>query len=807
LPFYDKDLDLKALSSLDGFNFISDSQYCFGCIVTESYSSTNSYVLTTNSKEFVLTTSNKMVIPSISLTPSDINDKNEYYAGEIPSFKTPTNANYQLNDVKWYDLSKSDDQRVYRINENSEYLTVFTLSAKNGYLFNQDSRVSFLPGGNNVTLFPSSDGSKVTVYAYLKTECSHASNRTIYDHVKHSIICNICAEILVSESHTFTEWKVSESDPYIFERECINCSQTESTLKTKLSDSGKEVISSAVIDFGQIYYSNSPKKIIPTLYDTPSNSFLTIIDHFWTDENGNEFSKFEFNKNYVLTVTLALNDPSLFELSENFLAQSRYNSQTDVDVSESKDTVTVKFTVTTLKEIVSNLTLPTVTVGKTIISSLPKTPLNVFSLIWAKDGAIIGKYDFINGNAQNITDLCESDDIDFLTHRFNESSVYTLYVDWNTYTSSSVIYEGKGNVNISPSNADEYAIIKGFTGTLIAKYDLSPDNCHVPVISVSGITKPSSGSSPDKTAIVSNGKYKVTNITWTKNDNAVTSFECDNRYTVHITIALNSGFRFFENELRGAVNGIEAEVSFNGNTAVLSYTFAPTTHIIMSEKTTASPTCRYDGSITVRCSECSYINSLTVNKTTHSLIYVPETVANCLRDGNIEHCLCITCGQYYETTSGTAIAKEDIALNNGDHSLLNNCFNGKNHFSACVFCYDASQNVAPHVFSEPEEAPNGTSVKLCSCGFAFYFTPVQNEETGDTNEITPSINGISIEKIKVLIFAAAVFFVFIILVILTISAYLLLTRRSYKNTLIILSSKQVESFDNKESTNNDNNND
>ncbi len=787
LSFKGETLNLQLLSNSDEINFESATEYEFGCIITEEYKLTNSYVLTSFSNTFKITTSNKKVIPSISLTPSEINSRNEYRSGSIPSFSASKNANYDISSVNWYSLESSTYENVTELFENSDYQIVFELSAKNGYHFSTDSQVSFLPGGENITVVPSNDGTTAKIYAVLRTECTHKSTRTIYDHVKHWVTCNVCGDILLSEPHRFSQWANIDDQTNEQTRSCLVCHHSESALLPQESTDNIEFIPAVTIDFGQIYYNVSPKDNVPKLYDTPLSKHVTIIDHSWTDVNGNPFTRFEFDKKYVLTVELSLSDPEAFNFTSDLKVLSLYNSTVSVTVSEDGTTATAIFTAYTLKEVVSNLTLPKVAVGSKIVSVLPKTPLSYFTLIWAENGRLIGSYDFINGQASNITDLNEDDGTDFSAYTFKNGAIYTLYVDWDTYTDSLVIYEGKGNVRLDISNAVEYSFLKGFKGTLIAKYDMRTKQNYIPVISVNGITPPDTNTTPDKTANSTNANYKVTSVTWTLNDSSFDSFSCLNRYTVHVTVKLNSGYKFSTDQLSAAVNGREADITINGNQAVISFTFAPIAHHISKDRNIINPDCALDGSITAICSACGYMNSLTVKKTPHALTYRCDKNATCSATGHSSHYFCIDCNSYYTDIDGNCISIDDIITSNSDHASISNCFDNKHHYSVCTFCYDITDDKAEHTFSEAMPLPDGTAYKACPCGYTFYFTPVFDEQTGESDLNPQNPNNIPLEKLKILIIAAIAFLLIVFFLILTISAYLLITRRSYKELLLQIS--------------------
>jgi hypothetical protein len=173
------------------------------------------------------------------------------------------------------------------------------------------------------------------------------------------------------------------------------------------------------------------------------------------------------------------------------------------------------------------------------------------------------------------------------------------------------------------------------------------------------------------------------------------------------------------------------------------------------------------------------LNSLTVKKTSHSLSYVQAEAPDCQKDGFDSHFVCKSCNNYYTDIEGNPTTLSEITIPMSDHTLLNNCFDSKCHFSICTICSKHTENHAEHILIDADPLPDRTCVKVCECGYAYYFTPIQSEVIINQDKTPAGIGGIPMNKLKLLLFAAIGFLILVFIIIITISLYLILTRKSY----------------------------
>ena len=888
-------LDLSKLSKM-GLSLSIGRKYWFLCVITETY---NGYTLTTVSKTLDLNAKNKSIIAAVSLTPTKIDENNNYQSGSAPDFNVPSNAYYQVDSVTWYESnSLTKMEKPVKLKDNSSYFVVIELSSKRNYVFTSDTRISFFPGARDASIAPSVDGYYATVTAWISTDCSHSSTEFVVNQHTHSKICNLCGSIISSSEHTYTEWAedgTSDAVAIPMSRKCTVCSHKEtsmiftsveddekpdestteedkdpdstttegdddpvvsttdgkdepdvsttendddpettttdesnddpettttegnddpeaSTSETdedpaqstpvgrsidstqQTSSTGKKASKTPIyevkVDFGTPLDSTTPDK--PIISSTPDSERIVIDSFTWKTDKGEDFDEFTSGDKYVLTVVFKLADPEKNVFSEQTVSSSVSPSTVTHSLNSDKTELTVKYTITAGRSEDIDITLPQLEVGDRISDSDIKISSNA-TVYWYKDGKKIG-YSKITNGTETDHDADPDDGIDFLTHEISNGSVYYVRINWHV-TKGNQVY--KSDVNIKCDRPVTRSVVGGEFGFATASYSFQGEDKYIRSISVNDIVEPVVGSKPKTTGATVDSTCTISSVSFTLGSSKVSKFACEKRYTVNVTVTPKSGYTFAV--LFASINGNSANVTENGSSIVLSYTFDTIEHYLdLPNAAVTSPTCTDDGSIVAKCKGCSVTSDqITIEKTGHTFDKIVGVTSTCESDGIATHYVCSYCHKLYsDENANTEITIESTVVpktpDNHTGSIVT-VHDGNNHFDVCFACGAATTEEVAHDYGDQITGADGNKYYSCDCGHWVPETGPKLPEFvigGEEEKVTSPANdqldfrSISLKTIKIIVIVMIIFIVLLIGAIITISVILFVTRnKSGKQSL------------------------
>ncbi len=776
-------LDLSNIAS-NGITLALGSNYSFRCVITETL---GSYTLTTVAKSFSFDTANKYILPAVSLTPSKIDDNNNYYAGSAPTFSVPSGANYSLDSVKWYNRHSTDEIAApVSLKENSHYFVVFTLSSKGNYRFTSDTRISFLPGGTTPIIAPSFDGQRATVTAYITTACSHSCFEYIANRNTHDEVCTVCGFIASSTAHTYSEWtetnaEASETVP--MERTCSVCSHKEnSAIFAPITDE-KAPIYEIKTDIGSPDPSSAPAA--PQIYSTPDAPKVLIDSYTWLSETGTEFTAFEPDGKYILTVVYKLTDPESTVFSESTKVSSVHPSKATVTFNEDMTEMTVTYNVTTLTAGERQIYLPPVKIGQELSKSNIDIKGNA-TVHWYKDGNKIGYSEIVDG-VETEYDYDPDDEIDYLTHIVEEGSVYYCRINWHILVAGNKV--DKSKVNFTNTVSDGHCVLGGEFGFATAYYLAENPDPYIRSIKISEIAEPTPGGTAKTSGGKTNSNCNITNIKFTNAASKVSKFECGKVYTVSVTLTPISGYTF--DLIAASINGHAASVTVSGNNVILTCSFEALEHNFDNKNAeTVLPTCDKDGSVTAKCKNCSATSVTSLEELGHTLSENTGVASTCEKDGISTHYSCIYCLKIFndnkaitEITKDSTVIPKDSTKHTGETQLVHD---GNNHFTVCVGCSATIDEPTAHEYGDNLVDAEGNEYHSCECGHSIPLSGPKQPEfvIGGTDEelIPPPVDegfdlgGFSIDTIKTILLIMIIFAVILIGSIITISVILIVTR-------------------------------
>ncbi len=782
-------IDLSKLPG-KGITLAVGSRYSFACVITETF---KNYTLTTVSRTLNLDTTNKNILAAVSLTPSAIDDNNRYYSGNAPTFKVPSNANYVIDSVKWYERSSVNQmESPVKFEENSNYFVVFELSAKGNYLFTSDTRIAFLPGATSTSLAPSVDGKNATISAWISTACSHATTEYVGNPHSHDKICTICGYAISASKHEFSEWAEDgasgETQP--MSRICGICSYKECSAVFVPVENEKTPVYEIKVDLGVPTESSAPAT--PTIASTPDSGKVIIDSYTWTTDSGASFTKFESGKKYVLTVVYKLVDPETTVFSDWTILSTNHCSTSTRSLNDDKTELTAKYYVETVYVGDRQIYLPTISIGQQISNA----NINIYgnaTVHWYKDGKKIGYCDF-SDNSETDYDYDPNDEVDFLTHEFEEGSMYCVRINWQTTDGNQV---DKSKVTFTNAIPLGTSVVSGEYGFATAYFIPRVADKYVRSIKVTGIVEPVAGANAKTSGASVDSTCTVKSIVFTANGNKATKFACGKQYTVEVTVALKDGYEF---ALESAtINGHGVTVTDSGENIILSYTFETIQHNIDNRNATVTlPTCDSDGSIVGKCKSCSAKSEITLDKLGHSLIEIIGIASTCKNDGISTHYYCFGCQKLYKDSNAvTEVAADSIIIKKDPSKHVGGtvtAHDGNNHFTVCVGCDSLLDEEIEHEYGDALIDSEGNEHYSCACGHSvpasgpkqpgFLIGGVEEEFTPPPTNGGFSFGGFSFDTIKTILILMMVFAILLIGSIIVISMILIITRDKSGNQLL-----------------------
>ncbi len=782
-------IDLSKLTS-KGITLSVGSRYSFACVITETF---GNYTLTTVSRTINLDTTNKNILAAVSLTPSSVDDDNHYYAGSAPTFEVASNANYQIDSVKWYERgSLTEMASPVTFEENSSYFVVFELSSKGNYIFTCDTRISFLPGGSSTSIAPSVDGKSATVSAWISTACSHKTTEYITNKYTHDKTCVVCGFIVSSANHTYSDWAedgtAAETVP--MSRKCSVCSHKETSAVFAPVENEKTPIYEVKVDFGTPTDTSKPSK--PSIASTPDSSKVVIDSYTWKTTAGDDFSKFELGKKYVLTVVFKLADPENNVFSDSSVASSVHYSTSEISLNDDKTELTVKYTVSTSVSGDRQIYIPTLKIGE-LISKADISIYGSATVHWYKDGKKIGYCDFAN-DTETDHDYDPDDGIDFLTHKIEADSIYYVRINWEAHPGNQI---DKSKVSITNAVPVSSSVIGGEFGFATAYFIPHNADKYIRSVRVSGIVEPAAGTSAKTSGASTDASCTVKSIAFSTGGSSATKFACGKEYTVKVTLAPKDGYTFALES--ASINGHGVTITESGDNVILTCTFKAIDHNIDNRNAEVTlPGCLTDGSIVGKCKSCSVKSEITLEKLGHSLVENVGVASDCVNDGVTTHYSCNYCLKLFSDDKAiTEITKESTVIPKASNKHIGTTLtvhNGDSHFTACVGCAATVNEAVAHDYGDALTDAEGNEYYSCACGHSVPASGPKQPEFligGIEEEFTPpsknggfNLGSFSLDSLKTILIIMIVFAVLLVGSIIVISVILIITRDRSGNQLL-----------------------
>lgn len=775
-------IDLAKISS-NGYSLSASRTYSFRCVITESYSS---YTLVTVASSFSFKAKNRRILTSVSLTPSSINSDNLYFPSSIPSFSVPTNANYSISDVSFYERNSSTAiPSDSSLKSNTRYYIVLTLSAKGSYIFNYDTKVSVLTGASDISIVPSADGKSATVGAWILTSCTHNETEYLLYKDDHVSVCKHCGKIIFTSKHSFSEYTPCDSIAEDFcemERSCAICGYTELSGEFLPVEGEKTPIYEINLDFIKPISGDSPST--PFIRQTPDYDKLILKEYSWTDSSGKQVTSFKSENTYVLTAVFTLSDIEKYIFSEETLTSCRNSSNITATLSDDMTELTVIYEVKVGTKRSKSINLPTVNCGESIISANATVDGPSYTISWYKDGNCIGNYTVV-GTQKTIHDYDPEDDTDFAQATFNDSSIYYCRINWNTESKEDTVLDENIYFFNSPAIKRDY--MAGADGFATAYYIPSVTDTYIRTLKVSGLTEPKAGNSPANSATVSNPACTVKSVAFTCNGRSVSKFECGKAYTVNITISTSEGYTF--SNIAASINGNSATVTSSGDDIILSYTFSSLGHDIDHRSAVITlPSCESLGSITQTCKGCDLSLVTELGQVPHSKVIISGKEADCTHAGILSHYICAGCLKLYSDIDlQNEISFEATVIPPSAEAHVEYpmpVHDGNYHYTVCSVCSSKLGEDVEHHYGEKLTDEEGNTYHTCECGHSVglsgpkipdFIIGGEDETIIEKNDPILNLGGFSMETVKAILLILVIFAVILIGAIITLSVILIVT--------------------------------
>lgn len=775
-------LNMQKLSSL-GCNLVSQSSYEFGCIVTEKYSDNNDYVLTTPISTYKVTITNKNEISKVTIASSQADDDGKYTPGTAPSFTVGNGAQYSISSVRYYSADGTLQLIDPDLEDNTEYILIFDLSAKGKYVFSSSTTLSDITGGSSNILIVSDDGKSATISTRISTKCSHSLSEIICNDTMHYTVCIKCLKLISYSNHTYSDWKESNEYQTEYSKSCTVCGTV------KNAQSSQNIFPDITSLLSIITKIDNPIEnepiISPALDNSPDCQRVTISSYKWTDTYGNPISNFPSGTECKLHITYTVNDSQEYLFSDETLFVMPSASSTVITVSEDKTEASVEYTIKPKKHQKINIDLPFVGKGSVFSQIIPSIEVTNFNVIWYKDGSAAGKYKVNSGVISDITDLNQEDGLDFSTLTAQEGSIYAFAITWDEAENDSVYDLDK----VSTATQSGYSYYIYTSGMISTYYNMQKKSGGVLLtVGVSGVTAPIPGKSASKKATSLSNEYSVKSVSW-----SASKFKCKGEYTVNITITPNDGYTFAADILTASVNGINVNTTFNGDDLVMSYTFPVLEHSYTEKNAVYNaPSCKAEGSINLFCKYCEAKSPLIIEKISHNFIFQCKNDATCISTGTLEHLYCIDCFSLYQPDRSSSVNKENITTEIANH-IEYVAFDKDFHSKLCSVCGEAMGEEEGHTFLPEIKINDKLYYTECSCGYYKAGTLEEIKAPSKPSlDALSGLEGLPIDKVKTILIIAIFFLLLIIISIITISVYLLATRRSYVALIALEESDNTE---------------
>ena len=562
-------------------------------------------------------------------------------------------------------------------------------------------------------------------------------------------------KVLIASSHihSASEWS---SDPSFHWKECSACGGTfeKSAHKwvfdtsgkaacsvcgaTKTVRSGNEVVSLALIDVPTLTVGS--KLTAPAVHAGYTGQFV-IDSYAWKTGNvtvaaGNIVQS---GKTYSLTVTVrAKAGCAVDENTEIFVSGGNGYMQSAASFNKAAGTVTQTLTAVPYKAGKLAVTLPVLKAGMTPADLFRELKVTMNGSAFS-GWTVFAVYEFDGQNASGTHYVKIGPDGRVTSSAgFDKIKPNTSYEMMLSYGGAMISAYGNSfpmleyapaESDITITNASSFPeplkTVENVVGLRVYGVGAIASSVSDLIPSVSVDLGTVSCTFSGKTATLKTNHVSLSSLTWSDTDGA---------RAASIVLKAEDGYSFPEKDVLSVlVNGVPAKVTASdGSTATVTYAISHK----FGAWTGKEPTCDTDGTLERKCAVCGQTQTLTIEKTGHSLTEFPETVPTCVETGSKAHAGCTLCGRFFDT-DGKEIAEEDLILptDPGNHVGGTLAHDENEHWTECE-CGDKTGKEA-HIPGEwiTDEEPTAesagkrhTECTVCGAAMTEEIPPVCHHE-------------------------------------------------------------------------------
>lgn len=682
----------------DGYN------YSIWIKTVEYWSSeSHSYQITTKAPKKLYFTVNtnktisKVTVDGFSQSPAKVG----------PNTLTSSTTGVKSVSSLWYENGKAYGGTLTLT--SGAYQACVTLTAADGYVFTKDTIISIygVPGKPN---YISSDGKTVQIDTpVINKPCDHSGNKNSWDYNtnSHFKYCSVCGEMISLASHTYSS---GVSSGNLTTQTCTVCGYE------KTSQNGKEAVKAILLDMPALVVGNS--LTAPTLADE-FKSKVSITSYQWYKGNGTTEKVSVGSKLtegwYTIEITADVKNGYYFTNSA-FVTHSHGTKAGSTSTDNTlKGTVNVYCSESATADIIIPSLTPDKTIGDVIkgirVSRSGDERINVNYYI-NFDGTVYSVKRSFDGTYSLGSGASTLDRIFGM-----------MIVPESTYEIEVELSVGKYYIDTSNITVDSKSFLVGYTTESndawgSAKATIISDTDIIDRVDIYAVEMPEPGITASESCSVYNDKLTLVNSCW--NDSGI--IKCGDFYVFSATVEPVNGYRIADSAV-ATVNGIEAEISFSGDTATVTFTTPVLEHSFSDWETVKEPTCTEAGTMRRKCEFCGDSEEAEIEATGHTLYDVEKIASTCVSHGVEEHRECSDCDALFSDFYGECTIEQiALPLDPSNHEYGPTECDSKEHYILCA-CGQKLE-VGAHVFGEwvtviePEAGVKGLRNRTCDeCGY------------------------------------------------------------------------------------------
>lgn len=686
-------------------NWAEGHNYSIWIKTVEYWSSeSHSYQITTKApKRLYFTVNSDKTITNVTVdgfSPSASSVGTSTLTSNTPGVKSVSSL--------WYENGSAHGGTV--ILSSGEYQASVTLTAADGYVFSKNTSISIygIPGKPN---YITADGKTVQIDSpVINKACDHSGDTSDWEyntqsHFKH---CSVCGEVRSLAAHTYSAGtSVGNLTTYT----CTVCGYE------KTEQNGKEAINALLLDMPALVVGE--KLTTPTLADE-FRSKASITSYQWYKGNGttDKVAVGSTLEKGWYTIEVTAKAGSGYYFKNNAFVTHSHGTKAGATVSDT--TITGLVNVYCSESATADIKIPSLTPNKTlgdvlrgvVVSRSGVENINVnYYVTWDGESYIVkrsfdGKWS-VSGTDESLDQI--------LSKQIVPNTYYEIEVEFSL-----------GNYYVAPEKItlDSKSFLVGYTTDSndawgSAKATIISGTDEINIIDIYGVTVPTVGGVPNADfSLYATDKIEKVSSSWDTN----AKFECGLPYTFTATVRAVTGYRF-ESGAVATVNGTAAELTFDEDTATITFNFEPLDHKFSEWETIKEASCTEGGLVRRVCSVCGETEEAEVPATGHSFYEVTATPSTCSTHGIDFHLECTDCDRLFDLGENE-VEQDDLMLplDPDEHEGGEMRGDEDGHYILCA-CGEKLE-AAPHTFGdwsvEKEAKPGVEGLRSHDCTVCGY---------------------------------------------------------------------------------------